>query len=331
MIADVQSGISRSVSSRRSLAYNRERICSLVGRPSGDGNFPPQLEPYKGPNMRIGKIKTRFIGTIILAAVLCGLACLSTAQACTGIRLMAKDGTIICARTMEIGIDLKSNLIIVPQGRAYVGTAPEGALGLHWTTKYGFVGPNAFDMPYVCDGLNEKGLAVGNFIFAGTAGYQKIEADDVGRTIASHEVAVYLLGTCANVQEAVIALQAVRVCMGDIEPYNFLGPLHYMIHDAEGNCVVVEYVDGQMNVHANPLGVVTNSPTFDWHVTNLRNYIHLSARTRRRSCWGARNSRVSGKARGWWACRAILLLPRDSSAPWCSAKWPCPPTRAISV
>ena len=67
-------------------------------------------------------------------------------------------------------------------------------------------------MPYVCDGLNEKGLAVGNFIFAGTAGYQKIEADDVGRTIASHEVAVYLLGTCANVQEAVIALQAVRVC-----------------------------------------------------------------------------------------------------------------------
>ncbi|MFZ0725270.1 MAG: linear amide C-N hydrolase [Desulfobacterales bacterium] len=26
-----------------------------------------------------------------------------------------------------------------------------------------------------------------------------------------------------------------------------------------------------------PLGVITNSPSFDWHMTNLRNYINLSA------------------------------------------------------
>ena len=27
----------------------------------------------------------------------------------------------------------------------------------------------------------------------------------------------------------------------------------------------------------NPLGVITNAPTFDWHMTNLRNYVNLSA------------------------------------------------------
>ncbi len=42
--------------------------------------------------------------------------------------------------------------------------------------------------------------------------------------------------------------------------------------------LVVEYVNGgQLKTYDNPLGVITNSPTFDWHLTNLRNYVNLSA------------------------------------------------------
>ena len=37
-----------------------------------------------------------------------------------------------------------------------------------------------------------------------------------------------------------------------------------------------EYVDGELNVHDNPLGVITNAPTFDWHLTNLKGYVNLS-------------------------------------------------------
>jgi choloylglycine hydrolase len=48
------------------------------------------------------------------------------------------------------------------------------------------------------------------------------------------------------------------------------------VTDARRQCVVLEYVGGQLHVHANPLGVMANSPTFDWHVTNLRNYVNLS-------------------------------------------------------
>ena len=33
---------------------------------------------------------------------------------------------------------------------------------------------------------------------------------------------------------------------------------------------------GELKVHENPLGVLTNSPSFDWHVTNLRNYVNLT-------------------------------------------------------
>ena len=46
--------------------------------------------------------------------------------------------------------------------------------------------------------------------------------------------------------------------------------------DATGKSIVIEYVGGQLHVHDNPLGVLTNSPSFDWHMTNLRNYIKFS-------------------------------------------------------
>ena len=48
------------------------------------------------------------------------------------------------------------------------------------------------------------------------------------------------------------------------------------MHGASGKSIVVEYVGGKLNVHDNPLGVITNSPTFDWHMTNLRNYLNFS-------------------------------------------------------
>ena len=33
---------------------------------------------------------------------------------------------------------------------------------------------------------------------------------------------------------------------------------------------------GKLIVHPNPLGVLTNSPSFDWHRENLRNFLNLS-------------------------------------------------------
>ena len=47
--------------------------------------------------------------------------------------------------------------------------------------------------------------------------------------------------------------------------------------DKSGKAIVVEYLKGELTIFDNPLRVMTNSPNFDWHMTNLRNYINLSA------------------------------------------------------
>jgi choloylglycine hydrolase len=52
--------------------------------------------------------------------------------------------------------------------------------------------------------------------------------------------------------------------------------VHYIVNDSAGNCIVIEYVGGKLNIYDNPLGVITNSPGFDWQMTNLRNYVNMS-------------------------------------------------------
>ena len=51
---------------------------------------------------------------------------------------------------------------------------------------------------------------------------------------------------------------------------------HFIVTDATGQSIVIEFTDGKVKIYNNPLGVLTNAPNFDWHMTNLRNYVNLS-------------------------------------------------------
>src|SRR6185369_7266662 len=53
---------------------------------------------------------------------------------------------------------------------------------------------------------------------------------------------------------------------------------HFFLQDKSGKSLVVEPVDGTLKVHDAPLGVMTNAPTYDWHMTNLSNYVNLSVK-----------------------------------------------------
>jgi choloylglycine hydrolase len=218
-------------------------------------------------------MNTRLLSMAVAVVVCFNIPC---ASACTGIRITPKDGSVIFARTLEFADDLQSNIIVIPRERKSVGTAPGDRPGLCWKARYGCVGANAFGMPAVVDGVNEKGLSVGLFYFPGYAKYQKVEAADADKALAPWELGVYLLGSCADVKEAVEAARSVRVGEVVQKDMGFVPPCHYIVNDAGRRCVVLEYVDGELKVHDNPLAVMSNSPTFDWHITNLRNYVNLS-------------------------------------------------------
>ena len=214
----------------------------------------------------------KVVSTVTLSAMLLSGA----AQACTGITLIAADGTVVHARTMEFAIDIHSDVIMIPRGYARVGTTPDGKEGLKWKSKYASVGANGVGFPLLFDGVNEKGLATGTFYFPTSAGYMPYTAADAGKTIAQWEVGSWILENFASVEEVRANIGNIVVPAVVFGGWGFAPEAHYIVQDASGKTIVIEYVGGKLNVHDNPLGVITNSPAFDWHMTNLRNYVNFS-------------------------------------------------------
>jgi choloylglycine hydrolase len=130
----------------------------------------------------------------------------------------------------------------------------------------------------VADGQNEKGLAIGMLYLPGYAQYQDPAAAPADKSLASWEVPNYLLANCATVDEAIAALKNdVYVAQQEFVPFKEVLPVHWWIGDASGKVMVVEYVNGKINVHDAPLGTLTNSPPYDWQTINVGNYVDLTS------------------------------------------------------
>jgi choloylglycine hydrolase len=198
---------------------------------------------------------------------------------CTNFRIIAEDASVVIGRTMEFGIDPGSQLTIFPRNFSFQGIGVDNTPGFTWKGMYGFVGMNILGMPLVSDGMNEKGLYVGDLYLPGFTTYQTVPSDEQAKAISPLDVAGYLLSQCETVEMAKEAIQKIYVWPQYIEQIKGVPPLHFILHDANGQSAVFEYVDGVLQIHDNPLGVATNAPTFDWHLINLRNYVNLSATT----------------------------------------------------
>ena len=198
-------------------------------------------------------------------------------QACTGIRLMASDKSAVYGRSMEWGtFDLHSRVAIIPRGYSFTGTTPDGSNGKKWKAKYGFVGLDMLGKDIFGDGMNEKGLAVGLFYHPGFSTFPSYEKDKADNTITAAEVVAFILTRYATLDEVRKGMNEVRVVPVVEESIGIPIDAHWMVTSADGKSIVIEYFKGEIKIFDNPLGVITNAPTFDWHMTNLRNYLSLS-------------------------------------------------------
>lgn len=214
------------------------------------------------------------------AAAACALALSApAAQACTSFILRAADEGVVYGRTMEFGLPLQSQLAVIPRKLAMAGTGPDGTAGggLAWTSKYGAAGANALGLPVLVDGMNEAGLAGGLLYLPGLAQFQQVGPSEARNSIASFELLTYALTNFASVAEVKAALPKIKVSQAPQAAFKGVVPVHMTLHDATGASLVVEYIGGELQMRDNPLGVLTNAPSFDWHTANLGNYLTLSA------------------------------------------------------
>ena len=180
-------------------------------------------------------------------------------------------------RTLEWGsFDLKLRLVIVPRGFKFSASMPDGTPGMVWRGKYGVVGIDAVEKDIVVDGMNEKGLAVGLFYHPGFAEYQLFDPALSATTMGPTDLGQYLLSTCATVDEIRAAIKQVRV-VAVIEPCS-ASPRRFtsLQRSPVEKPLSLSISRVSSSSSTAPLGVITNAPSYDWHETNLRNYVNLS-------------------------------------------------------
>ena len=126
------------------------------------------------------------------------------------------------------------------------------------------------DYPLYFEATNEMGLSMAGLNFPKNAVYQ--EYAEGQENVATFELIPYLLGKYSSVREVKEALKTINVIHYSFSDELPVSPLHWMISDREES-ITLECTKDGMKVYENPFGVLTNNPTFDYHLMNMNNYM----------------------------------------------------------
>ena len=128
------------------------------------------------------------------------------------------------------------------------------------------------DYPLYYEATNEKGLSMAGLNFPENACYKPFDEDK--DNVTPFELIPYILGKCESVRDAEKILEGISLVSLNFSETLPLSPLHWIICDKEKS-ITVEPLKVGLRVLENPYGVLTNNPTFDYHLMNIHNYMQL--------------------------------------------------------
>lgn len=202
---------------------------------------------------------------------------------CTAMTMQIPQGDTYFGRTMDFSYPLDPSLYFIPKGCKW-----NNILHTHIIhNQYNVMGIGQDISPVVLsDGVNEMGFGAAALYFPGFAKYDPIVPQDSFRlSIAAVELVKFLLSQCASVTEAATLLPKIRIVGVKDAVTNSVAPLHWIIADKHGSCMTIEKTEDGLHLMNNPIGVLSNSPDFQWHMTNLRNYMNVTPSQHEESEW----------------------------------------------
>lgn len=248
----------------------------------------------------------------IIGATVALVASASMALGCTAMNIAAKDGGVVAARTMEWAADMKWALVNIPKGSPVEMAAPADLKLPSKTVKtaHAILGitTELVDGNALLDGTNAAGLTMSANFLPGFTTYQDVSANDK-QYVSIYEFGTWALGMFARVPELRDGLADVKVWWDGQKIGGTPPDLHFVFTDKTGESIIVEFVDGEKSIHKNEVGVLTNAPTYEWHLTNLRNYLDLRSVAVSSVNIGTTNVTALGQGGG------LLGIPADYTPP----------------
>lgn len=195
--------------------------------------------------------------TVSAAAAMMVASAGTSAEACTRVTYVG-DSAVVTGRTLDWRTPIPTNLYVYPRGIQKKSFDTDQSIS--WTSKYGSVVSVGYDVG-VNEGLNEMGLVCNLLYLPGTV-YNR--PDDTRPYMSTSLWAAYVLDNFATVDEAV---QTLKLDSFQINAPNMPGgastTLHMAISDATGNSAIVEYNNGNIEIHeGHQYQVLTNAPPY---------------------------------------------------------------------
>lgn len=187
---------------------------------------------------------------------------------CTGANYTTKDHYF--GRNLDLEFSYNETVTVTPRNFPF-----EFRKAPTMTTHHAIIGMATISegYPLYYDATNEKGLSMAGLNFPENADYKPEAADKTN--ITPFELIPWILGqyeTVDEVKAALVGMSLVNISFSKAFP---LSPLHWIISD-RNQSITVESVKEGLKVYDNPVGVLTNNPTFDIQLFGLNNYMHLS-------------------------------------------------------
>ena len=159
--------------------------------------------------------------------------------------------------------------------------------------------------PLYYEAVNEKGLGIAGLNFVGNAQYnKKIKGKD---NITQFEFIPWILSQSTTVKEAKKLIEKINFLDEPFSTNLPLSKLHWIISDSIES-ITVEAVKYGIKIYENPVGVLTNNPTFDKQMFELNNYMNLSTKSPKNTF--AKSLNLEKYSRGMGA----IGLPGDLSS-----------------
>lgn len=190
---------------------------------------------------------------------------------CTAITYKTKNHYF--GRTLDLEYTYEERVTVTPRNYEFRYRTKESV-----KNHYAIIGMATVveNYPLYYEATNEWGLSMAGLNFPGNAHY--FPATEGKDNISPFEFIPWILSQCKNLTEARELMKRINLCKIDFSEKFPLSPLHWIVADREG-AVTVESVSEGLKIYENPIGVLTNNPAFDYHMTHLCDFINLTKKT----------------------------------------------------
>jgi len=190
---------------------------------------------------------------------------------CTALTYKTIDDYNFLARTMDFSFQLDAEPVFIPRDYTFNSHIENES----FTSKYSFIGAGKDMEGYAfADGLNEKGFGIAALYFEKNAKFSN-RKNNKKTNVASDELVTWALGNISSVNDFEDKIKTINIVGVINKTIGSLLPLHWIISDNTGTTKCLEITSNGVALYDNSVGVMTNSPNFPWHLTNLSHYNEL--------------------------------------------------------